>query len=739
VNDARDAAPGHRAAGRVSRLVRKGPGRGPSASDELTGPVTTEFEAIGAERADAPAAGDHGGPGGAASAAAARPASWPAGGSPAAGLPGVMPGGPGSEAGAPRAEFGGARAEAGGARAEFGGPRAEAGGPRAEFGGPRAEFGGPRAEFGGARAEFGGARAEAGGPAAGFLAAPLRVGSELSTRLSALARLIQIGSARSGADGISPELIDDAGELLARAGERLRLSSSHTVVALAGGTGSGKSSLFNKIAGADFSTVGVTRPVTRDVHACVWGVSGSGPLLEWLGVPRRYRYARASALDGGEQSMAGLVLLDLPDHDSVMAHATDQVDQLVEQADLMIWVLDPQKYADAAVHRRFLVPLGGHSEVVAVVLNQADILSPEQVEDCVNDLRRLLDAEDLHDVQIVVTSAVTGSGVDGLLSLLAKTVSARRAATARIAADVDAVVARFQPYAGPDPGPFTAAAAAAGRGRAGGPASDSTAVARILGASPGRLAAAFARAAGVSAIGDALQSARELRAVDYVGWPVTWLVERVVRRDPVRKIRLGKLWAELRGVTAGPSGAQQPEIDNALTELADEVSPALPKPWSSTIRVAIRSRAADIPAALGERIGAALPAENNIAPWWRAVGVWQGLLLGGSIVGLAWILAIVVFGVFHAAAVPHLFRAVGLLPVLVLLLAAAMVAGWLTANNCLKAVRAAALLENEQVAEDMQNRMAGVAQELVVVPAQQELAELERFRAELRAASGRPA
>jgi len=206
----------------------------------------------------------------------------------------------------------------------------------------------------------------------------------------------------------------------------------------------------------------------------------------------------------------------------------------------------------------------------------------------------------------------------------------------------------------------------------------------------------------------------------------------------VRKIRLGKLWAELRGVTAGPSGAQQSEIDTALTELADEVSPALPKPWSSTIRVAIRCRAADIPAALGERIGAALPAENNIAPWWRAVGVWQGLLLGGSIIGLAWIVAILVFGVFHAATVPHLFRAVGLLPVLVLFLAAAMVLGWVTANSCLKAVRTAAVLENEQVAEDMQSRMAGVAHELVVIPAQQELAELERFRAELRAASGHP-
>jgi GTP-binding protein EngB required for normal cell division len=576
---------------------------------------------------------------------------------------------------------------------------------------------------------------EPAAPGAGFLAAPLRIGSELSTRLSALARLIQIGSARSGTDGIDAKLIDDAGDLLARAGERLRLSSAHTVVALAGGTGSGKSSLFNKIAGADFSTVGVTRPVTRDVHACVWGVSGSGPLLEWLRVPRRYRYARASALDSGEQSMAGLVLLDLPDHDSVMAHATDQVGQLVELADLMIWVLDPQKYADAAVHRRFLVPLAGHSEVVAVVLNQSDVLSPEQVEDCVNDLRRLLDAEDLHDVQILVTSAVSGAGVDTLVKLLVETVSARRAVTARIAADVEAMVTRFQPYAGVDARSFTPVGRAAASGRAGHP-HDSTAAARVLAASPGRLAAAFARAAGVSAIGDALQSARELRAVDYVGWPVTWLVERIVRRDPVRKIRLGKLWAELRGVTAGPSGAQQSEIDNALTQLADEVSPSLPKPWSTTIRMAIRSRADDIPAALGERIGAALPAENKVAGWWRAVGVWQGLLLGGSIVGMAWICVIVAFGVFHAGPVPHLFRSVTLLPVIVLLIAAALVLGWLTANTCLKAVRTAAVLENEQVAEDMQNRIATVAQELVVAPAQQELAELERFRAELRTASG---
>ena len=34
-----------------------------------------------------------------------------------------------------------------------------------------------------------------------------------------------------------------------------------------------------------------------------------------------------------------------------------EVDRLVELADLMVWVLDPQKYADAAVHDRYLAPL----------------------------------------------------------------------------------------------------------------------------------------------------------------------------------------------------------------------------------------------------------------------------------------------------------------------------------------------------------------------------------------------
>jgi GTP-binding protein EngB required for normal cell division len=534
----------------------------------------------------------------------------------------------------------------------------------------------------------------------------------LSDRLTALARMTQIGSTRSGHDGFDPGLLRDAGELLDRAGERLRMSADHTVVVLAGGTGSGKSSLFNRLAGADFSPVGVTRPMTREAYACIWGMEGAAPLLDWLGVAERRRHARSSVLDSGESSLDGLLLLDLPDHDSVVARATGSVNRLVALADLMVWVLDPQKYADAAVHSRYLMPMAGHSSVISLVLNQGDLLTPEQADDCVDDLHRLLDIEGLHDTHVLVTSAVTGTGLDKLREVLAETVTARRASTARIAADVDALAARFAPYAGP--------ADVAGPGQ-----------------HEEALVAAFAQAAGVAGVGRALQSARELKAVDYVGWPVVSLADRVMRRDTVRKIRLGTLWDELRGVSAGPAGAHKAEIDNAITALADQVAPGLPVPWPATVRAAARSQVDAIPAALGHAIAEALPAENSAAPWWRLVAAWQGVLLGGAAAGLIWLMVLIVAGIFDALrGTTATFSNMTLLPWIAVMIAAILLLGWLTASGCMTLVARTADQEREQAERQMRTGIAGVARRMVIVPVEQELSIYARFREELAIAGG---
>jgi GTP-binding protein EngB required for normal cell division len=535
--------------------------------------------------------------------------------------------------------------------------------------------------------------------------------SSLPVRLSALSSLVEIASARGGPAGFSGELLAEAEALLERSGERLRLSAAHTVVTLAGGTGSGKSSLFNALAGASFSAAAVTRPATRYAHACVWGMQGAAPLLDWLGVERRHRYARASALDAGEASLSGL-LLDLPDHDSVAAGATSAVDRLISLADLMVWVVDPQKYADAAVHSRFLAPLARHATVTTVVLNQCDLLTPEQAHDCEEDLRRLLDSEGLGEARLLLASAVTGAGLDDLRQLLADAVSARQTATERIAADIDTLIAKFGSYARepaevarraaasalagaslragvplpagaplPPGAPPAAtvdgsengasageaagsAAAAAGASAAGGHPPWEEAASTSAGATgqartaigresppagpPLDLADAFARAVGLAAVTDALQDAREMRAAKYLSWPVARLAGWFPRRNVMHATHLGDVSGDAGAAVAAGADAQQSEIDSAITAFANAVGGTLPDPWPRTVRGAARSQAAEIRGALSAAISESMPAQGKIPGWWRLFWAWQRLLIALVIAGIGWMGVIVAIGVFHA-------------------------------------------------------------------------------------------
>ena len=79
----------------------------------------------------------------------------------------------------------------------------------------------------------------------------------LGVRLAGLAEAVEAADGRCEAD-----IVDAARAVVRRAGERVAFSGDYTVIALAGATGSGKSSLFNAITVAGVAC-GEGSPATR--------------------------------------------------------------------------------------------------------------------------------------------------------------------------------------------------------------------------------------------------------------------------------------------------------------------------------------------------------------------------------------------------------------------------------------------------------------------------------------------
>lgn len=533
----------------------------------------------------------------------------------------------------------------------------------------------------------------------------------LVDRLDGLDRLVRAGLGR-----LDQPVLDDADALLERAGQRLRLSGEHTVVTLAGGTGSGKSSLFNAICGLELSPTGMRRPMTSKAHACVWGLDGAGPLLDWLDVDKRHRYARASALDmeRADASLQGLVLIDLPDHDSIQAMHRAEVDRFVTIADLLVWVVDPQKYADAALHRNYIVPFARHTGVTLIVLNQVDRLAPHEIDDCVADLRRLLEAEGLADPRIVTTAAVAEDGVHGFRDVLVDTVAARRARTERLSADVDRVAERFTGYRLDAEPPTTV-----DEGRR------------------AELIQALTDAAGAPAVAEAMESAYELRASDFIGWPVTAMITRL-RSDPLRRMRLTELREELRNAFTGPIGAQQGDVDNALQNVTEGVTAELPPHWGRSVRTAARSHATEIPEALGESLKEALPTFNVVPRWWWLVKTWQYFLILVAVLSVVWIGFLVAYGLLDVGGEDPggLVGQAGLIPYVAILVVCTLGMGWLTASACRNMVALSSARHGEKMEHHMRQGIERVSHEKVIEPIEDELEIYARFRKDVDVALG---
>ena len=532
------------------------------------------------------------------------------------------------------------------------------------------------------------------------------------------ARLDGLHAATTAARGrLDDALVDDAAALVERATGRLRLSADHTVVAIAGATGSGKSSTFNSLVELDLAAVGVRRPTTSWATACVWGTEGADELLDWLGIPERHRVVRDTVLDVGrkDRDLESVVLLDLPDHDSTEVSHHLEVDRLVELADLLVWVLDPQKYADAALHDRYLRRLSGHSEVMLVVLNHIDTVPPDRREAMVADVRRLLDDDGLAGVPVLAVSAREGTGMEELRAEIVDRVKAKKVTRTRLAADLRAAAERLD--------------AATGR-------------ARVDRLSSGRIAAledAFAEAAGVPTVVAAVEQSTRLRANRATGWPVTAWFSRL-KPDPLKRLHLdlGRDGKQLTGLSRTsvpePTQVQRARVDTEVRALADEASEGMSRPWATAVRAASTSRLDE----LGDRLDAALGGTDlgvaKVPVWAGAVRVLQWLLILTALAGGAWLAALAVMSYLQLPA-PDTPRWLGM-PVPTLMLVGGVVVGVVLALCCRVLVGLTARRRARSADRRLRKAISEVSRELVVTPVQAELAAYAAVRGGLDKALG---
>ncbi|MFE3009215.1 GTPase, partial [Streptomyces sp. NPDC059243] len=540
-------------------------------------------------------------------------------------------------------------------------------------------------------------------------------GGPLPTRLDALRELVGLSRAR-----LDRETLAEAGRVLDEAAARQRLSSRHTVIAVAGATGSGKSTLFNALAGAPISDTGLRRPTTSQPIACSW-TDGAAGLLDRLAVPGRLRRRPHPGPAAFDEALQGLVLVDLPDHDSAATEHREQVDRVLALVDAVIWVVDPEKYADAALHERYLRPLAGYAEVTFVVLNQTDRLPGEAADLVLDDLRRLLDEDGIAlgehgepGATVMSLSALTGDGVPELRELIGRFVQDRTAAARRLSADIDAAAGRLRPV-------YVA------EGRPG------------LGESAREeFTDRLAEAVGATAAGQAAEREWRRNASRACGTP--WL--RLWRWYENRGLpgSLDRMGQALTPPEEEPTARQR--VEQAVRIVADDAAGGLPGPWAQAVREAAFTGAQGLSEALddlavkagapgaGKRgggtetgrntAGGALPGGRPAKPprpaWWPAAVLAQASMTLLQIFGGLWLVGQIV-GVLEPGLV---------VPALVML--AGVVGGPLVEWACAAAIRGPARRYGQDAERRLREAAAGCGRARVLDPVSAELARYREVR-----------
>ena len=516
----------------------------------------------------------------------------------------------------------------------------------------------------------------------------------LDERLQALRQVVDIGR-----DRFDPSLVDDARGVLERGTERMGFGKNVTVVALTGATGTGKSSLFNKLSGADLAPVGVLRPTTSAAQAAVWGEAEE--VLDWLGVGRRHGLS--------DPALDGLVLLDLPDHDSTEVEHRLEVDRLVQLVDVFAWIVDPQKYADAALHDGYLRPLATHAAVTVVVLNQVDKLTEAERRQCLSDLAKLLKDDGLHNVQLLSTSAVTGEGIDSLRETIEARVREERAAAARLSADLDRLSVRLAPLCG------------------------SSKAEGLAKADRELLVDALAAAGGVDVVVDALAKAHRRDADLAMGWPFTrWL--RRFRPDPLGRLHLRRRGEGGRTSLPAATPLQRAQVDNAVRRAAAAAGAGLPPPWPDSVKESVTASTDDLMNDLDAAVSSTDLGETGRPAWWSFANGIQTLFAAVAILGFAWLALLFALEWLQIPRPPT--PEVEEIPWPTLALAGGLLAGSLLSVIFQQLARLGARRRKRRAEQRLREGVAKIADHSVLSPIESELGIFASFCRALRALRG---
>ena len=482
-------------------------------------------------------------------------------------------------------------------------------------------------------------------------------------------------------EGRVPEtVLLDAAETLERLSQRRELSTEHTVIGFFGATGSGKSTLFNAIAGQNIALSAPTRPTTSTVQAAIWEAEGSEELLDWLGIDKRvYPQTQALATEGeatedngagggaaapnavtepapglfnrirraiggrGEMRTrtGGLILLDMPDFDSVTTTNRDLAARMMRYVDVLVWVVDPQKYADAVIHRDFMVPLAASGAQALCVLNQADKLAPAEVPAVLASLTRLLQAEgtEAHLLAApIAVSARTGEGVDVLRDLLAQVAAAKSLSLQRTDAQLHATASQLRTYAGGE-GTVLAGAYA-------------------LEAEQKLVQACYTSSHAEQVLEAATASYRRT-AGQRTGWILTRWMSRL-KADPLRRLHLGQQdetksaskteksagmlgsdsenAPELVASSLPPlSAAQKAGMANAVRQYSKQMAARIDEPWKRSMKEAALSREAELPELLERDMVRIDYGLGRIRAPWVIFNALQWIALLSALVGVGWL------------------------------------------------------------------------------------------------------